>query len=316
VKQMKRIAFFAVMTALVSIGAEAAQLSSDAKSAIPKDAQQIIVVDYHTMQNSKTAMDLKDKVLQPEIKRLETALIQSGLKVSDDADVVGFAAFRIPGSDGTKLVGIAQGQFQTAKIMATFSKNKTKPVVVRNSSIYPMGSAGMSVVFLNQTTMIFGELDAVKSALDARDGIIPNLLSNSDMLGDMVYVDKRAVWSLLDQSGTQTLMKTVVGEASQVADYKAVNNSLRSSRYMMDFSNGVKFDMNIVTSDSMTSSTAATLMKAAILVKKNSGSDTEKAALNNTTVDSNGGTLIISFSADDNEFSKLLASPLFQAVVK
>ena len=45
--------------------------------------------------------------------------------------------------------------------------------MLRNNSIYPMGSNGMSVVFLNQTTMVFGDKDAVKAALDARDGMTP-----------------------------------------------------------------------------------------------------------------------------------------------
>ena len=74
----------------------AAQLSSDAKSSIPKDVQQLIVVDYRAMQNSSAAMELKDRVLPPELKRLETALKSSGLKVDQDADVLAFAAFRDP----------------------------------------------------------------------------------------------------------------------------------------------------------------------------------------------------------------------------
>src|ERR1700704_6746738 len=117
--------------------ASAAQLSSDAKSSIPKDIQQLIVVDYHAMQNSPAAMELKDRVLPPELKRLETALKSSGLKVDQDADVLAFAAFRDSGgSQGTRIVGIAQGQFHTREIMANFTKNKTKPVVLRNNSIY------------------------------------------------------------------------------------------------------------------------------------------------------------------------------------
>src|SRR5437660_1849216 len=101
--------------------ASAAQLSSDAKSAIPKDIQQLIVVDYHAMQNSPAAMELKDRVLPPELKRLETALKSSGLKVDQDADVLAFAAFRDSGGgQGTRIVGIAQGQFHTRDIMANF----------------------------------------------------------------------------------------------------------------------------------------------------------------------------------------------------
>jgi len=305
-----------VSAAMVCGSAQAAELSSDAKSAVPKDVQQLIVVDYRAMQNSPTAMALKERVLPPELKRLETALNQSGLNVSADADVLAFAAFRAQGGTGTRIVGIAQGQFQTAKIMANFTKNKTKATVLRNNSVYPMGSTGLSVVFLNQTTMIFGDKDAIKATLDTRDGLTPSFLSNSDMMNDMNLVQTRPIWSVLDQGGTQTMMKSVLGEAAQVADYDSVRNRLKSSRYTLDFQNGVKFDMDVVTSDSVTAATAATVMKAAVLLKKTTGTATEKAALTSTSVDSNAGTLIVSFSASDGEFSQLLSSPLFQSVVK
>ncbi len=103
----------------------AAQLGSDAKSSIPRDVQQIIVVDYRAMQNSPAALSLKDRVLPPELKRLETALKQSGLKVDRDADTLAFAAFRINGdAEQTRTLGIAQGQFQTAAIMANWVKTR------------------------------------------------------------------------------------------------------------------------------------------------------------------------------------------------
>jgi hypothetical protein len=295
--------------------ASAAELTSDAKSAIPKEVQQLIVVDYRAMQNSPAAMDLKDRVLPPELKRLETALKSSGLKVDQDADVLAFAAFRDQKGDGTRVVGIAQGQFHTREILANFTKNKTKPVTVRNNSIYPMGN-GMSVVFLNQGTMVFGDRKAVDEALDARDGITPDFLANSDMVNEMTTVDSKAVWSLLDAKGTQTMMKGVLGDASQLADYDTVKNRMKSSRYTMDFQNGVKFDMAVVMSDTLTAATAATLMKGVSIMRKTSGSPLEKSALDQTTIDSNAGTLTVAYSSSDSQFASLLTSPLFQSVVK
>jgi len=295
--------------------AQASQLSGDARSSIPRDVQQIIVVDYKVMQNSPAAMQLKDRVLPPELKRLETALKTSGLKVDQDADTLAFAAFRDAGGTGTRILGVAQGQFQTAGILANFAKNKTKPVMYRQNSIYPMGNAGMSVAFLNQTTMVFGDLAAVKAALDARDGLQPNFLQNGEMMNDMASVDSRAVWSLLDQKGTQTMMKSVLGEAAQLADYDTVKNRMKSASYTMDFSNGVKFNMSVVTSDSITAATAATLMKGVAILKKTSGSPLEKTAMDDTTIDSNAGTLTVEYSSSDSEFAGLLNSPLFQQVV-
>ena len=309
---------------------QAAQLSGDARSSIPKDVQQIIVVDYKAMQNSPAAMQLKDRVLPPELKRLETALKTSGLKVDQDADTLAFAAFKAPSSNttgatatgttasggGTRIIGVAQGQFQTAAILAKFAKDKTKPVKLRNNDIYPMGSAGMSVAFLNQTTMVFGDREAVKNALDARDGLQPNFLQNSDMMNEMAAVDARAVWSLLDQKGTQTMMKSVLGDASQLADYDTVKTRMKSARYTMDFSNGVRFNMSVVMSDTITAATAATLMKGVAIMKKTSGSPIEKSAMDETTIDSNSGTLTVDYSSSDSQFAGLLTSSLFQSVVK
>jgi hypothetical protein len=314
---IKQILFTAALAAatILSPMAHAAQLSSDAKSAIPHDVQQLIVVDYHAMQNSPAAMDLKDRVLPPELKRLEVALKSSGLKVDQDADVLAFAAFR-DGNKGTRTVGIAQGQFHTREIMANFTKNKIKPTVLRNTNIYPMGAGGMSVIFLNQTTMVFGDRDAVTAAIDARDGIVPDFLSNGDMVNEMAAVDSKAVWSLLDSKGTQTMMKSVLGDASALADYDTVQNRMKSSRYTMDFQNGVKFDMAVVMSDTLTAATAATLMKGVSLIKKNSGTPLEKSAIDQTTIDSNSGTLTVAYSSSDSQFASLLSSPLFQSVVK
>jgi hypothetical protein len=312
---------FAAALALSTPLAHAVQLSTDAKASIPKDVQQVITVDYRAMQNSPAAMSLKDRVLPPELKRLETALTNSGLKVDADTDALAFAAFRVPGPDAkspdqTLIVGIAQGQFHTQALLAGFAKSKVKPVVVRNNSIYPMGSTGMSVVFLNQTTMVFGDKVAITAAVDARDGLRPNFLNNSDMVNEMLAVDNHAVWSLLDAKGTQAMMKSVLGQAAQLADYDTVKNRMKDARYTMDFANGVKFNMSVVMSDTITAATCATLMKGVAILKKTQGTPLEKSALDSTTIDSNSGVLTVEYSSSDSQFASLLTSPLFQSVVK
>jgi hypothetical protein len=247
--------------------------------------------------------------------------MKSGLKVDSDTDALAFVSFRTPNPDGKgaeaeRIVGIAQGQFRTHDIMASFTKNKTKPVVLRNNDIYPMGSNGLSVVFLNQTTMVFGDKDAIKAAVDSRDGLSPNFLTDSDLVSQMGAVDNHTIWSLLDAKGTQQMMRNVLGTASQLADYDTVKNRMRSSRYTMDFSNGVKFNMSVSMSDSMTAATCATLLKGLQLLKKQQGTPLEKTALDETKIDSGSGALTVDYSSSDDQFAKLLTSPLFQTVVK
>ena len=317
-----RIATAAVAAFLMAApAAHAAQLSNDARTSIPRDVQQIIVVDYRAMQNSPAAMTLKDRIMPPELKRLEQALVSSGLKVDSDTDALAFTSFRAPNPDGKggqveRIVGIAQGQFRTRDVIANLTKNKTKFEKVRNNIIYPMGAGGFDVTFVNQTTMVFGDRDAVHAAVDARDGYAPSFLTNSDMVNEMAQVDTHSIWSLLDPKGTQTMMKSVLGEAAQLADYDTVKNRIGDSHYTMDFANGVRFAMTVDMSDTFTAATCSTLMKGVALLRKQQGSAQEKLAIDNTSISSSSGKLIVDYSSSDSEFASLLTSPLFQSVVK
>jgi hypothetical protein len=323
VKLTLRIQQFAIASLLtaavatVTPCAGAAQLDSDARTAIPHDVQQIIVVDYRAMQNSPAAMDLKERILPPELKQLEHALKTSGLNENHDVEELAFAAYRTSNEgDNVRIVGIAQGQFPLAEILANFRKNKIKATLYRTNKLYPMGSSGMLVTFLNPTTMVFGSSDSLKAALDARDGLAPNLLTNQQMLGEMAGVDTQPLWSILDQKGTQYMMRGLLGEASQLADYEQVKKRLLSSRYTKKFQNGVKFSLDVATPDTFTAATLSSLLNAAAMYKKASGSPAEKTAVDATTIDSSAGQLQVRFASSDSQFQALLQSPLFQSVVK
>lgn len=315
-KYFERLAVASVFAAF-AIGAHAAQLDSDARTAIPSDVQQIIVVDYRAMQNSPAAMDLKARILPPELKQLEEALKASGFNENHDVEELAFAAFRTGSSDGgVRTVGIAQGQFSLPDIMASFKKRKIKARLIRTNQLYPMGGSGMTVVFLNPTTMVFGSTDALKSAMDARDGLAPNFLTNQAMVDQMGQVDSQPVWSIMDQKGTQFMMKGLLGQASQVADFDKLKKRLLGSYYTMNFQNGVKFSLQVATPDTFTAATLSSLLNAGALYEKVSGTAIEKQAIDATTIDSSGGDLNVSYASSDSQFSALLESPLFQTVVK
>ncbi len=303
--------------AAASLPAGAMQLGSDASSSIPKNVQQLIDIDYQAMENSPTAMRLKDRLLPPEIKSLESALKASGLNESHDVDSLCFASFRPSASSSyTQIVGIAQGQFSVNQIVANFTKHKIKPMAIRANRLYPMGSSGMMVVFLNPTTMMFGSLDALRPALAARVGLAPNFLENTNMVAAMRTVQSEPLWSILDQKGTQFMMHNLLGQASQLADYSAIKSRLLSSSYTMNFNNGVKFALNVLTPDAFTAATMSSLLNAAAMYEKLSGTPVEQQAINATSIDSMAGTLEVRFSTTSDEFNSLLQSPLFRSVVQ
>ena len=297
--------------------APAAQLSTDARGAIPREVQQLVVIDYRAMQNSQSAMDLRDRVMPPELKQLDEALRKSGLNENHDVDQLAFALFRpSSGSDSLLTVGIAQGQFSLDDVLANFRKQKIKPAMVRTNSIYPLTKSGMVLCFVDPSTMVFGQKDAVTKALDARDGAMQSLLTNGPMMDAMRSVDSEPLWSILDGKGTQTMMRQLMGEAGSVTDFEMVQQRLQASWYSMNFQHGVKFDLTISTGDSFTAATVSSLLTAAVMLRKMSGSDTEKQALSATSIASDSGRLSIHFSTTDGQFTALLQSPLFQSMVR
>ena len=301
-----------------------AQLSTDARSAIPHDVQQLVAIDYRVMQNSAAAMDLRARVMPPELKQFEQALRKSGLNDKDDidqyVDQLAFALYRPSGNakgdaDLVSTLGVAQGQFPTQEIVANFRKKAIKGTLVRTNRIYPMGKTGLVLCFVDASTMVFGGTDAVKAALEARDGSIPNMLTNTPMMDAMKSVDSEPLWSILDQKGTQTMMRQVLGQAGPLAEFDTVQKRLNASWYSMNFQHGVKFDLTISSGDSFSAATISSLLNAALAYRKVSGSETEKHALNATDITSEAGRLTIHFATSDTEFASLLQSPLFQSMV-
>src|ERR1035441_2020103 len=210
----------------------AAQLPANASTAIPHDVQQLVAIDYHAMENSNSAMDLRERVMPPELKRFEDALKSSGLNENHDVEQLAFALFRSKdGDDKLDTVGVAQGQFSIAEIMANFRKQHLKATMVRTNKVYPLAKTGMVVCFVDPATMVFGGSDSVTKALDARDGVSPSLLTNAPMMDAMKSVDSEPLWSILDQKGTQTMMRQILGEAGSLTDYDTMKKHLQASWY-------------------------------------------------------------------------------------
>jgi hypothetical protein len=305
--------------------APAAQLSTDGRTAVPHDVQQLVVIDYRAMQNSTAAMDLRDRVMPPELKQFDEALRKTALNDKDSidqyVDQLAFALFRTAssttgGTGSLVTVGIAQGQFPMQEILANFRKQKIKPTLLRTNKIYPLGKTGMLLCFVDPSTMVFGGKDSVDKALDARDGMAPSLLTNGPMMDAMKTVDSAPLWSILDEKGTQTMMRQVLGEAGSVTDFESVRKRLLASWYGMDFQHGVKFDLTISTGDSFAAATITSLLTAAVTVRKMSGSDAEKQALSSTNIGSEAGRMTIHFATTDVAFNDLLHSPLFKSMVR
>jgi hypothetical protein len=310
---MKRIGLLLLVVLLAALPVQAVPLGTSARTAIPSDIQQVISVDYRALKNSPTALAMKQKILPDPLKEFETSLKGVGIDPENDVEQLTFASFRVKGE--LQIIGIAQGQFATKKILQRLVLKKVKPVKYRLTSIYPM-AGGQDMAFLDDFTLVFGARKAVKSALDARDGEATSLASNSQMSDMIKSVESGPVWSVLDAAGTQNMLHSTLGDAAKLADYDMVKKRLLGSRYTMDFDNGVHFNLDVVTADSMTAATLSSLVQAGVLFRKMNAQGAEKVALDSVTVDSDSANLRLRFQADDQRFQALLQSDLFATMTK
>ena len=97
----------AALCAALAMPAQAAQLSGDARAAIPHDVQQLVVIDYRAMQNSATAMSLRERVMQMET----LADLQRILDEVDPNEPFPLSAVRVQRgkSGGTQTVSLPHG---------------------------------------------------------------------------------------------------------------------------------------------------------------------------------------------------------------
>ena len=307
-----RILKVCLVPALLVSMAYAMPLNSSARTCVPADLLQLISVDYRALKDSPTAMALKQQLMPDNIKQFETALKSIGIDPEKDVDTLAFASFRA-GKQGVRGLGVAAGPFNMKAVLKRMKLQNYKPKKYGNSFLYPM-DGGFVMTFLDDSTLLFADPTAIRTALDTRDGQVLGLDTNGTMADMMTNVDSAPVWSILDQQGTQNMMRSALGDASKVADYESIKKRIMGSRYTMNFNSGVNFDLTVVTSDSVTAGTMSSLVKAGILYKKMSATPAEKVAVDNTTVDSDGSNLSVHFKASDQQFQSLMHSELFAAV--
>ena len=311
-KQPGIIVFLGLLSAALCLPAAAAPLSNNARTVIPQAVQQIISVDYRELRDSSTARALKNQVIPDNVKQFEAALRSVGLDPERDAEQITFVSYRGP-KNVTHGFGIVQGPFKQKDFLARAKAKKIKPEKYLLSDIYSMGS-GFQMVFLDPITILFGDNAAIKGAIDVRDNGAASLASN-DTIDDLISsIESEPVWSVLDQAGTQNMVRSALGQAGALTNFDTVKKRLLASDYVMDFTDGVTFNLTVKTSDNVSAASLSGLMQAGILYRKLSGSPSEKLALENTTVDSSDDLVQMHFATDDQRFQALMKSDLFAAV--
>jgi len=298
---------------LAGTAAWASPMSLTARTLIPSEARQIISIDYGTLKKSDAAMSLKSQVLPGNLKECEAALRAIAINPDKDLDNLTVASFHDE-KLGLTTVGIASGSFFLQSLQ------KVKSVKYNDHDFYPM-SATLTMTFVDNSTLLFGEESALRAALDTRDRHAPNLYSNQRLLEMIKSVEEAPVWSVLDGQRTRNMLLAALGDADTVARFTGVNDQILGAHYAMSFGHGVQFDVDVLTSDDDTAGIVRGLFKAGMLYKKVTSNPEQRVALANVRVTgaqvAEGSQLTdlgLHFKADQAQFLKLLHSSCFSAL--
>jgi len=309
-----RILSLACLLLCGSLPAAAAALGTSTRSAIPSEVQQIIVVDYRAFNDSASARALKERMTTPRLRQFEAALRRAGIVPEREVEQLTFASFRSKGQ-GLQMVGIAEGSFTREAVVRRLRMKGIRPQKDRLAPLYPM-EGSMVMTFLDDSALLFGEPGAVRLALEARQGEIQSVNSNAQISELMNGMGEGAVWSVLDGAGTRNMVRSALGESSQLTNSESLMKRLRGARYTADFSRGCEFNLDVITSDSFTAATLSSLFQAAMAVRKMSAKGGEKIALESLSVESDGEKLKANFRSDEERFQALLRSDLFATISK
>lgn len=313
---MRSVALF---IGLLSSLAWAAPLTPEAKAVIPAGSGQIISIDYQMLRRFGAAMTLKEQVLPENLKQFEVALKNIGVYPDSDLATLTFGSF-YDGKRAPHMVAVASGSLSAISVLTQLRLHRLSPVKYRDYDLYPV-SKNLVLAVLGEGSLLMGDPAGMRTVLVFRDNHAPTIDTNKDLSQIIKPIEKATVWSVLDQTSTQRLLISALGDDPKLADVTRIKEKVFGSYFRMNFRGGIRFDMDVLTGDPVTSAALTSLLKMGILYKKIMANPAQKLALDNVNVtskrisqDSVRSDLQMQFKANDQQLQILLRSQCFRAI--
>ncbi len=312
--KMKKLAFWgclALSWSLAASGLWAAQLGSEAQVVIPGSAQQIISVKYSRLQDPMVQPILQ-QVMPGGIARINAIITQAGLRPRD-VRRVDFATFSL--RKGLGMITVLEGNFLHFDRARFFQPTKKQPRPPHFLGVNYYTTGGWDVYLPDNTTLVAGSLPELRQSIRAEQSAIPNLEANDRMSSLISGTQDTDAWSVLDASGARNVMMSLAGAQGKLG--ALLGNQFRGARYTLDFSDGVKLNLEVVARDSMAAATLSTGLQAALLYRAASEPNPMlKNLLGQVQVDSAGRHVFLQVSSPENQLAEIVNSPLFHSIMR
>lgn len=313
-KNLQAISLLAVFMVATAAASSAAPISEAESRVIPSAFEQIVSVDYRSVQASQVALALKAVVYPETLGKLEAALAAQGMDVHKDLGSLLFATFR-DDSGQLKAICVATGSF------STLQKNISRTSMsYRGSDLYLLAKAAdeksrdLDATFLDSTTLLFGEREALESAIGVLNGDKPQIGFNRKYADIIRSIDKAPVWSVLSRSGSLRMIRAALGNSNQQEEYDRVKSRILGADYTIKFEDGVQADLTLLTLDPESSADLVALLCTGKLFEKMKSNVQAKLPTKVLSSEFDAVGLEVHFRTDPIQFQKLLQAQFFDAL--
>lgn len=228
---------------LFPVPVAADQLPGEALNTFPADTLQVAFTNLAVLRSLSVYPQIRQRILNRQMRAFEDFLRPMGIEPEKDIDEV-MLGWRGEMVGPAGYLGLASGRFQPALIQQYFDHTGLPVRQYDGADLYAFGSGGdpndLFFTFFDSSIAAFGRLGDLKAMLDARQGSINALNSNSDFVNWQGELDGTAPqWGIMNGKSAGNLAGSWMAPSGQKnVDLTSLGRSVRALLYRVQWDTG------------------------------------------------------------------------------
>jgi hypothetical protein len=219
------------------------QLPGEALNTFPADTLQVSFTNLATLRTLAIYPQIRQRLLNRQLRAFEDFLKPMGVDPERDIDEI-MLGWRGEMVGPSGYLGLAAGRFQPNLIRQYIDQAGLPVREYDGASLYSFGSGtdanDLFFTFLDSSLAAFGRLGDMKAMLDARQGQLNALNSNSDFVNWQGQLDGTAPqWGILNGKSAANLAAGWIAPNGQKSvDLSSMGRSVRALLYRVQWDSG------------------------------------------------------------------------------
>jgi hypothetical protein len=250
---------------LFPVPVAADQLPGEALNTFPADTLQVAFTNLAVLRSLSVYPQIRQRILNRQMRAFEDFLRPMGIEPEKDIDEV-MLGWRGEMVGPAGYLGLASGRFQPALIQQYFDHTGLPVRQYDGADLYAFGSGGdpndLFFTFFDSSIAAFGRLGDLKAMLDARQGSINALNSNSDFVNWQGELDGTAPqWGIMNGKSAGNLAGSWMAPSGQKnVDLTSLGRSVRALLYRVQWDTGFTAQLFMVCNTPESAAGFATLI--------------------------------------------------------